>query len=150
MNQLKTNLETLRNELSDFIDFFAQDYDYTTMVYELWDAKDILGHITYWHESFAKNLLDLANERIPNPPKGKLSDVNVLSVESTREVPKETLIQRLKKAQHTIELHIFDEKIKMIPYKKGSRDYSRIEHLEIVADHIHKHLTDLKKAVNTM
>ena len=143
--QLETNLEQLKKELEGFIDFFEQGYDYRIMIYELWDAKNILGHITFWHESFAKNISDLANERIPNPLKGKLSEVNRLSVESTNAVSIADLIIRIQQAQNTIEQYIFDKRIEHIPYKKGSRDYSRIEHLQIVKNHIQKHLKDLKK-----
>lgn len=139
------NLGQLRKELKSFIDFFEQGYDYSTMIYELWDAKNILGHITFWHESFARNISDLANELKPSPLKGKLSEVNRLSVASTNSVSIEALISRLKQAQQTIEQHIYDDRIEMIPYKKGSRDYSRAEHLEIVSNHIRKHLNDIKK-----
>jgi hypothetical protein len=143
--QLESDLEQLKKELKEFIDFFKQGYDYGSMIYELWDAKNILGHITFWHESFARNISDLANEKIPNPLKGKLSEVNRLSVESTNAVPIAELILRLQQAQYTIEQHIYDKKIELIPYKKGSRDYTRSEHLQVVANHIRKHLKDLKK-----
>ncbi len=143
--QLEVNLEHLKKVLKEFVDFFEQGYDYGIMIYELWDAKNILGHVTFWHESFARNISDLANERTPKPLKGKLSDVNRLGVESTSAVPIAELIIRLQQAQNTIEQHIYDEKIELIAYKKGSRDYSRCEHLEIVANHIRKHLNDLKK-----
>ncbi|MFZ6666170.1 hypothetical protein [Peijinzhouia sedimentorum] len=142
---LETYLEQLKKELKEFTDFFEQGYDYNIMIYALWDAKDILGHITFWHESFARNLADLANERTPNPLKGKLSEVNKLSVESTKAVPIPELIIRLQQAQNTVEQYIYDEGIELIPYKKGSRDYSRSEHLQIVTNHIRKHLNDLNK-----
>ena len=75
----------------------------------------------------------------------KLSEVNRQSVETTASVSISELIARLRGAQKTIEQHIFDESIEIIPYKKGSRGYSREEHLEIVTAHIKKHLKDLKK-----
>ncbi|MGB0522298.1 MAG: hypothetical protein ACPGJS_05030 [Flammeovirgaceae bacterium] len=143
--EIASNLEQLQQELTDFIDFYQQDHDYTAMIYERWNAKDILGHITFWHESFAANIADLGNGRKPNPLKGKLSEVNQLSVASTASSTINDLITRLQQAQQVIEQHIFNETIELIPYKKGSRDYSRMEHLAIVAHHIHKHLKDLKK-----
>jgi len=54
--ELSVKLTELRSTLNDFIEFFQQGRDYDTMVYELWNAKDILGHITFWHESFARNI----------------------------------------------------------------------------------------------
>ncbi|TNE72597.1 hypothetical protein EP331_06860 [bacterium] len=144
-NRIENNGRILRNELEQLITFFEQGLDYSVMVYEFWNAKDILGHITFWHESFAKNISDLGKGNKPNPLKGSLSEVNKQSVETTKNESIENLIERLKNAQDTIEAFIFDDKINMIPYKKGSRDYSKTEHLEVVSNHIHKHLKDIRK-----
>lgn len=146
--QLDKRLERLKNELYDLIVFFEQGHDYTLMVYEWWNAKDILGHITFWHESFARNIADIGRGVTPQPLKGKLSEVNKTSVETTEKIPIGNLILRLKDAQNIIEQNVFNENIGLIPYKKGSRDYTCEEHLEVVANHIHKHLLDLKKKFN--
>ncbi|ADR22902.1 hypothetical protein MATR_32490 [Marivirga tractuosa] len=146
---IKKNLEVLRNELDQLFDFFENGLDYHKMVYEFWNAKDILGHITFWHESFARNISDLGKGIKPKPLKGKLSEVNIQSVETTKNESIASLIKRLKEAQATIEEFIFDDTIDLIPYKKGSRDYSRSEHLEVVSHHIHKHLTDISKKYGT-
>jgi len=143
--QIKTNVEILRNEVDQLVDFFEKELDYDKMVYKYWNAKDILGHITFWHESFARNISDLGKGIKPKPLKGKLSEVNTQSVETTKNESIENLIKRLKDAQVIIEEFIFIDRINLIPYKKGSRDYSRSEHLEIVSNHIHKHLKDISK-----
>lgn len=74
-----------------------------------------------------------------------LSEVNATCVKTTRSVSIKDLILRLKRAQQSIEQHILDEEIDLILYKKGSRPYSRLEHLEVVTNHIRKHLKDLNK-----
>ena len=142
-NHISTKVDHLRSELEKLIDFFRQELDYNKMIYEYWSAKDILGHITFWHESFARNISDLGKSIKPTPLKGKLFEVNKQSVETTKNETIENLIERLKDAQDTIEEYIYLDKINLIPYKKGSRDYSRIEHLEVVSNHIHKHLMDI-------
>lgn len=146
---IKTKVEVLRNELKKFIIFFEQGLDYNKMVYEYWNAKDVLGHITFWHESFARNISDLGKNIKPSPLKGKLSEVNKQSVETTKNESVENLIKRLKEAQNTIEEYVFLDKVNLIPYKKGSRDYSKLEHLEVVSNHIHKHLKDISKKYST-
>lgn len=146
---IKTKVEILRNELKKFIIFFEQGLDYDKMIYEYWNAKDVLGHITFWHESFARNISDLGKNIKPSPLKGKLSEVNKQSVETTKNESVKNLIKRLKEAQNTIEEYVFLDKVNLIPYKKGSRDYSKLEHLEVVSNHIHKHLTDLSKKYST-
>lgn len=143
------NLSQLTHELNRLVDFFEKGRDYERMVYPLWNAKDILGHLTFWHESFARNLSDVANGIQPHPLKGKLSEVNESSVETTKLVPIKSLIERLSVAQRIIEQYIFMSSITQIPYKKGARDYSPEEHLEIVSHHIRKHMNDLDKVYQT-
>lgn len=134
-NKIRLKIEQLRTEVEDFVNFFQQRLDYDQMVYELWNANDMLGHITFRHESFASNIFDLGNGKTPRPIKGPLSEVNILSVETTKNVSIPKFIERLKSAQIVIEKFIFIKSIKHIPYKKGSRDYSREKHLEIVSSH---------------
>ncbi len=148
-NQIKSNVEHLRSEVDAFANLFEQGLDYNVLVYELWNAKDILGHITFWHESFARNILDLGKGIKPSPLKGRLSEVNKQSVETTRKESIKNLIKRLKDAQNTIEETILIDRINLIPYKKGSRDYSKSEHLEVVTNHIHKHRIDISKKYGT-
>ncbi|UTW62441.1 hypothetical protein KFE98_20950 [bacterium SCSIO 12741] len=145
--EIESKLVDLQNAVKEFIGFYHQDLDFQIRVNPLWSAKDILGHITFWHESFARNISALGKGQKPLPLQGKLSEVNARSVEETEPFSHVELINRLKTAQQTIEEHIGNESIGMIPYKKGSRDYSRLEHLEIVAHHIQKHLKGLRKAV---
>lgn len=144
-NHITVPLRKLQKTLSEFMAFFGQALDYNTMVYEYWNAKDILGHITFWHESFARNIADVGNHVKPNPLKGKLSEVNKQSVETNTNETITNLLKRLQQAQHTIEEYIHQEHINLIPYKKGSRDYASKEHLEVVTSHIQKHLKDLYK-----
>jgi len=141
--QLNDYLESLNKTVHSFITFFESKKDFNKMVYEYWSVKDILGHITFWHESFSRNLQDIAENRKPNPLKGSLSDVNKMSVNTTKEIPIEVLCQRLLQAQKTIAIHIQNTKVIEIPYKKGSRSYSPLEHLQIADAHIAKHLRDI-------
>lgn len=91
--QIRDCLESLEKTVNNFVSFFKNDKDYNQMVYTYWTVKDVLGHVTFWHESFAK--------------------------------------------------HIFNTTVDEVPYKKGSRNYSRLEHLQVVHSHIEKHLRDI-------
>lgn len=139
------SLQQLETQIGEFIAFYKEDLDFSIMVYTHWDAKDILGHITFWHESFARNLKAVSDKEKPNVLKGKLSEVNQQSVATTKEVSIGRLIERIIAAQKTIAKHIKNAEVELIPYKQGSRDYSRLEHLQIVTAHIKRHLTDLQK-----
>jgi len=144
-DNIQQSLNFLHEKLEELYSFYQQELDFSVMVYKLWNAKDILGHLTFWHESFARNISDMGKDVKPQPLKGKLSEVNQQSVATTKAASIPELIQRIKQAQETIEQYIFNDSIGLIPYKKGSRDYSRQEHLDIVAAHIKRHLKDLNK-----
>lgn len=131
------------DQVNELIKFYQNDYDFSTIIYNDWTAKDVLGHITSWHESFAKNISDIAGNIKPSPCRGSLTEVNENGVISMKGYPIEQLIKKLRKAQKTILKHIEDPSISEIPYKRGSRNYSRKEHLEVVERHIKSHLKDL-------
>ena len=116
------------------------------LVYELWTAKNVLAHLTFWHASFARNLSDLAREVKPTPLKGKLIDLNQQGVDELRPLTLEQVMERLVVAHGIIQENILNPRLSLIPYKKGSRDYSPEEHLEIVIGHIQLHLKDVKAA----
>ena len=142
------SLETLKEKVNELTAFYQRDINHQQMVYTHWNVKDVLGHLTFWHESFARNINDLAHAKKPNTLRGKLSEVNEQSVSSTQHNSIKELINRLEQAQTTIENHIFNQSIKLIPYKMGSRPYSRKEHLDIVSNHIKRHLKDLNQKIN--
>ncbi len=136
-------LERLNGVVAQLLDLYQRMPDPDMMVYEVWTAKDVLSHLTFWHESFARNVSDLARNIKPTPLKGKLSDLNQSGVDAMRPYPLETIIERLESAHRIIQDNILNPKIVSIPYKKGSRDYLPEEHLEIVFDHISGHLRDV-------
>lgn len=148
MNDVITEkLLQLNIQLSELFGLFDEEHDFDLMVYAKWSAKDILGHLSFWHASFARNLQDVSQGRQPNPLKGKLTEVNERSVAETRPQSIPELIISIKTSQQLIEEHIGNPAVKLIPYKKGSRDYSPAEHLEVVAAHIKRHIKDIRKAL---
>ena len=133
-------LARLTQTVEELIAVGRQLPDVETAVYDGWTAQDVLGHIAFWHESFARNVDDLVHDRKPTPLKGKLSDLNQQSVEALRPCSLEDVIGRLEAAQRVIQANILSPKLILIPYRKGSRDYTPDEHLDIVADHIQAHI----------
>ena len=111
-----------------------------------WTVKDLLGHLTFWHESFARNVADLANGRQPTPLKGKLADLNQRGVDELRGCTLTEVIMRLEAAHKVIQANILNPTLTLISYRKGSRDYSPEEHLDIVAKHIEQHLKGIRAA----
>ena len=137
-------LNTLDSLVTEFINSYQELKTPGVPAQDKWSASQIMTHVTFWHESFARNVHDLVNDRKPTPLKGKYSDLTRICFETLGVLDEGVVLERLLIAQETIKGDILDERLDMIPYKVGSRDYSPEEHLDIVAKHIQSHLNDLK------
>jgi hypothetical protein len=70
MEKREILLEELNKTISQLFAAYKNMENPEILVYEEWTAKDILGHIVFWHESFARNVHDLVNDIKPMPLKG--------------------------------------------------------------------------------
>ncbi len=138
-------LERLNETLEKLYELYRDRIDLEIEIYEGWSARDILGHITFWHESFARNVNSLIEGNKPSPLRGKYAEINQRSIDETKTLTTEQKMSRLKNAHRIIQENILSDKLKMIPYRKGSRDYSPEEHLDIVNGHISEHLKSIEK-----
>jgi hypothetical protein len=111
---------------------------------DAWTARDVIGHLAFWHESFARNVDDLANDRVPTPLRGRLGDLNDRGVAEMRGRPVEEIVLRLLAAQAVVRAGILSPRLGLIPYRVGSRPYAPGEHLEVVRDHVAAHLRGLE------
>lgn len=133
-----------RQQVEEFIRLYqVPGLDLRVMVNHRWNVQDLLAHVVAWHESFALNLRLLAAGEPPQPPRGTLRQVNREGVLALRGKDTAQLIRRLRKAQRTIEAHINDESINLVPYRKPGTSYTRGEHLDIVRGHIHDHFWEV-------
>ena len=118
-----------------------------TLQVDDWTAKDTLGHIAFWHESFARNARALVEGRPPKVLDGRYPDLNRQGVEHSRPMSVGQIAGRIKRAQAVIRRCLARMPADLrIPYRRGSRDYSPDEHLEIVRDHIVAHRHRLEQA----
>ncbi len=148
MNKRQLTLEEQLGEeqkaVSEVMEFFQTAKDFSKIIYVDWTAKDVLGHIASWHLSFERNLLSAVHNEKPKPFSGTLTDVNEREVKKMAEFSISDLLAAIDKAQTTIDLNIENSDVTEIAYKRGSRNYSPLEHLEIVERHLRGHLKDLK------
>jgi hypothetical protein len=145
MNQRENLLLTLNKTVAQLLGVYKNILNPDAMVYELWSAKDVLAHLTFWHESFSRNVLDLANVRKPKVLKGRLIDLNQGGVDEMRNETLETVVDRFVRSHQVIQDNILNPGLIMIPYRRGSRDYTPEEHLSVVDGHINQHLLDVLK-----
>jgi len=148
MNNRTELLDQLISDVDEFTTLIRGLPNPGSKVYEGWSVKDVLAHITFWHESFARNVSDLAQGVKPKPLQGRYRDLNERCFEESRYLSFDDLLGKLASAQALISQHILNEHISMIPYRIGSRDYSPEEHLHIVHEHIQQHIRDLRKAIH--
>ncbi|NJO00203.1 MAG: ClbS/DfsB family four-helix bundle protein [Anaerolineales bacterium] len=111
-------LKQLDETISELFGVYGNMITPGIAVNEDWTAKDILGHITFWHESFARNVSDLVNDIKPTPLKGKYSDLNQRCLDEMRPQAVEEIIKRLEAAHRVIQENILNAKLRLIPYKK--------------------------------
>lgn len=140
-------LDRLEDTAARLVETFQRLPDPGLMVYECWSARDVLAHLVFWHESFARNVQDLAAGIVPSPLKGRLSDLNQSGVEQMRHEDLQTILQRFQAAHQVIRQDILNPNLVLIPYRRGSRDYTPEEHLSIVDGHINLHMRDVHQAL---
>lgn len=146
METRETLLKQLNETISQLLEMYKNMADPEFAVSEEWTAKDVLGHIVFWHESFARNIRDIVNDIKPTPLKGKYSDLNQRCFDEMRTKTVADMAKRLEAAHRAIRENILNPKLAFIPYKKGSRDYTPDEHLAVVNEHIQEHLSGIRKA----
>lgn len=140
-------LERLNQTVAQVLELYRHLANPELIVYEGWTAPDILGHLVFWHESFARNVHDLVHDIPPTPLKGRLRDLNQQGVEAMRPYALDRVIQRLEIAHETIQQNILNPRLTLIPYRQGSRDYTPEEHLDLVHKHMTGHLKGIQAAL---
>lgn len=139
-------LRRLSQTVAQVVDFYQNVDDPTIMVNTTWTARDVLVHVVFWHESFARNVRDLANGVRPTPLKGTYIELGRRAADEAVDRSIEELLARLIGAQQAVEEFIYDPYVTSIPYKVGSRPYSPAEHLGVVNEHVSHHLREVQSA----
>jgi hypothetical protein len=147
METRQTLLGRLNNTVAQLLDVYQTLPNPNAMVYELWSAKDVLAHLTFWHESFARNVDDLVSGRKPSPLKGRLRDLNQAGVDALSHLSLAEVLERFGAAHAILQSNILNPALTLIRYRRGSREYTAEEHLDLVNDHVNFHLRDVRKAL---
>jgi hypothetical protein len=132
-------LEALDQTVAAFVEVCGGAPDPAMMVNREWTVKDVAAHVTFWHESFARNLSDVVAGVPARPLRGTYAELNSRCMLEMRPLPLDEILGRLLSAHGTIGERILDPSLHAIPYRRGSRDYGPDEHLEVVTAHIRSH-----------
>lgn len=139
-------LERLSATVTAMVGFYKGVDDTSFLAGSAWTARGVLVHVVFWHESFARNVSDLARGIKPKPLKGTYAELGRCSLDESSNCSVEDLLARLLSAQRSIEESIFNPRVVLIPYKVGSRSYTPAEHLSVVNDHVKDHLKKVHSA----
>jgi len=139
-------LERLGATVADACAWFRAHENVEFAVNTVWTARDALVHVLFWHESFARNVGDLAAGVTPRPLKGTYAELGQRAAQESQGCSVSELLARLEHAQRAIEQSVFDPNVTLIPYKVGSRPYTPSEHIRVVDDHVRGHLDRIEAA----
>jgi hypothetical protein len=110
-----------------------------------WSARMVLAHVVLWHESFARNVADLAAGRRPAPLRGTYAALAERARLELGSLDIATLLARLGAAQAVIRRDIGTPGLGLIPYRHGSRRYLPVEHQRVTAAHVAHHAAELER-----
>ena len=138
---------TLYQKLDEALDNFLLKVDkknLKAMATSSWTVKDVLGHITFWHEYYAQQYKALSENKMPYVHRS-LAGKNEEGRKEMSKYPKYKMINKLKKANSTLKKCILEDEIPKMRYMK-SREYKTDEFLDVVIGHINRHAISVRRA----
>ncbi len=143
------SLETLCAQLSESLAVFVREVrsrNLNHMATDKWTIKEVLCHIVSWHEYYAANFKALSEGKEPPLYEGSTAVRNLETVRELRNFKTAGLIERLHRANATLEKSIAQGKVKRMTYKKGGRVYETPEFLDMISRHVATHTKQVRKA----
>ncbi len=138
-------LETLTESINRFLSEYAL-HDPADKATAEWSAKDVLCHITYWHEYYAKNLDAEAHGKKFIFPDLTYYELNWRGVLMLRPYADTKLIGMLTNANKRLVETIMSGKVTEMTYRQGSKPYPINQFLEVITGHIHGHTDEIRKS----
>ena len=135
--------------LTETLNQFVEEYRLhhpNDKVSEEWSVKDVLCHITYWHQYYAENLATEAKGIAFVFRNIRGSQINQTGVESLRSYSDEQIVGRLTAGHKMLKRSVYSGKVTQMTYRKGAKPYSLSEFLDIIDRHIQRHTAAMKKA----
>lgn len=135
------------SQLTDSINRFKEEYKLhypSDAMSDIWSVKDILCHITYWHQYYSKNLIAQSKGKSCILPRIPFYTLNQNGVEKMRSHSDNKLFSMLTNANNQLKKIIVSGKVNHIIYREGTT-YSIPRFIEIVDRHIQSHTRGIKK-----
>ena len=143
MQKIRDLFTDLRGALGEFLKEVERK-KLGDMATEEWTVKDVLGHITFWHQYYAQQYESLARGEDPYYHLS-LAGKNEEGRKKMQRVSKKELVRELLKANDSLGVSILDKKVPMMRYM-ARRTYSTEEFLDVVISHIQRHTRQVRRA----
>lgn len=118
----------------------------SSKIYDIWNIRDILVHVTFWHTNYAANLSALEKKLKPPLLKGNYKEINLQAAQIYKNLTESQLIEQLRTAHDQIRQIVIRGRVRKMTYKHGSRQYSLKELLNMTEAHIRGHSKDVHHA----
>ncbi len=142
-NKVEEVLRDLTHSIGEFKKRYIRN-SYSAKTAGSWSGKDILAHLTYWHELYVRNLLAEEEKKKFVFPNTRASELNKEGVSEYKHFPDEELLKRFVNAQTIIERVITGGMITEMTYSKGEKPYPILKFLEVVSKHVKGHISELE------
>lgn len=137
---------TLEHTVAEFVTI-AEDAKLSQLVSDHgWSVKDVIAHVVSWQEYYARVTGALVKGDVPDLFKGSLGETNEQGVKQYRKFSRKQLLDKLNQATKSLIRNLKQLKVKEIPYRRGSRDYSPEEYIDVISSHIQSHTDQIQAA----
>lgn len=134
-------------QLDDALKIFLDEVDNKKlgdMVTSEWTVKDVLGHICFWHQYYAKQYEALERGEPPYIHRS-LAGKNEEGRVKMKPISKSRLIKELKQAHEILRKSIVIGNVPRMSYMK-SRVYTTGDFIDVVIGHITRHTLQVRRA----
>ena len=114
-----------------------------------WGPREVLIHLVFWHEQYARIGEDMAAKRQPVMLRGTFKELNRTAVAENNSVPVETLIERWDSA-HKRFVHVAKMRNAhhlKFSLREKSKQWPMADIIRLAAGHIQNHQSDLRIAL---
>lgn len=111
-----------------------------------WGAHEVLSHIVFWHETYARILEAMAEGHQPAVLVGVFPEFNRIAVERLRTVPDAVLVARLRRANAIVVAALGSlSPHARVRIKSGTNARGPVEFADRVEAHLRGHLEELRR-----
>ena len=110
-----------------------------------WGAHEVLSHVVFWHETYARILEAMTEGREPVVLEGVFPEFNRIAVERFRAAPDALLVERLRHANAVVVAALAAlPPHARIRIKSGANPRGPVQFADRIEAHLRGHLEDLR------